>query len=202
MAPVTTTMAPVTTTMAPTTTMEPVTTTMAPTTTMEPVTTTMAPTTTMEPVTTTMSPTTTTLPQTVFSFSTVMDCEQATTCSVPPCTGSGSGSLTLDTVTGLMTYDVSFMNLSASETISHIHGPAEPGVPAGVAVDLPLGTPKVGQTTLSPEKQAEMLAGLYYVNVHSTNCLGGEIRGQILLTEAGTTGSASFEKLEVGAVFR
>jgi len=154
------------------------------------------------PATTTLPPTTTTtLPQTMFSFSTVMDCEQATTCGVPPCTGAGSGSFTLDTVSGAMGYDVSFMNLSADETVSHIHGPAESGVQAGVAVDLPNGTPKIGAVVLSAQQQEEMLAGLYYVNVHSGNCPGGEIRGQILLNEAVPIGSGSFEVLRRGAVF-
>jgi hypothetical protein len=99
-----------------------------------------------------------------------------------------------------MTYDISFMNLSANETISHVHGPAEPGVTAGVAVDLPIGTPKVGDVMLSVQQQEDMLAGLYYVNIHSVNCVGGEIRGQILVNEAVPTATPSFDKLSVGAV--
>lgn len=120
-------------------------------------------------------------------FTTTMDCAQATTCTVPPCTGSGQGTFTLDTDTGEFSYNISYSNLSAPETVAHFHGPAAPGVPAGVAVSLPSGNPKIGSTTLTLNQQNDLLAELYYVNIHTGNCGGGEIRGQVLRVAATTT---------------
>jgi len=125
------------------------------------------------------------------NFTMTMDCAQATTCNAPPCTGSGSGTFTLNTDTGMFSYNISYENLSAAETASHIHGPAAPGVTAGVAVGLPGGTPKVGNVTLTLNQQNDLLAELYYVNIHTGSCGGGEIRGQILQVAATTTTSTT-----------
>ena len=121
------------------------------------------------------------------NFTADMDCDQATTCSAPPCTGSGQGTFTLETDTGAFSYNISYEGLSAPETVAHIHGPAAPGATAGVAVGLPGGTPKVGDVTLTLSQQNDLLAELYYVNIHTGNCPGGEIRGQLLQVETPTT---------------
>ena len=47
-------------------------------------------------------------------------------------------------------------------------------------VPLPLGSPKSGSATLEPEQVSQLLAGLWYINIHSTHSPGGEIRGQVL----------------------
>ncbi|MHC5109403.1 MAG: CHRD domain-containing protein [Planctomycetota bacterium] len=44
-----------------------------------------------------------------------------------------------------------------------------------------MGSPKIGSTTLTPSQANDMVAGLHYVNIHSTVEASGEIRGQILL---------------------
>ena len=68
-----------------------------------------------------------------------LDCAQATTSGVG-CTGSGSASLTLDTDTNQLSWNITFSGLSTPETVSHFHGPALPGVTAGVTIGLPLGS--------------------------------------------------------------
>ena len=65
----------------------------------------------------------------------------------------------------------------------HIHGPADPTIGAGVLV--PLNTPSgtngtvSGSVILSPQNMAYLLAGQTYMNIHTVNNNGGEIRGQI-----------------------
>ncbi len=102
---------------------------------------------------------------------------------VPPTksTGSGEATLSLDTTTHELTYDVTFQGFSSDVTAAHIHGPAAAGKNAGVVV--PLGTapksPIHGSTKLTADQQQELTAGMYYVNVHTKNNPSGAIRGQI-----------------------
>jgi hypothetical protein len=55
---------------------------------------------------------------------------------------------------------------------------------AGILVPLntPTGTSGTisGTLSLTPQVLADVLAGLTYINVHSTTNSGGEIRGQIV----------------------
>jgi hypothetical protein len=102
---------------------------------------------------------------------------------VPPTksTGSGEATASLDTATHELSYDVSFKGLSGDATAAHIHGPGEAGKNAGVVV--PLGTapksPIHGSAKLTPEQEQQLAAGMYYVNVHTKDNPGGEIRGQL-----------------------
>ncbi len=102
---------------------------------------------------------------------------------VVPTTGSpgtGLGCITLN-LNGTVTFDISYTGLLAAETAAHFHGPAPAGVNAGVQIGLPAGSPKLGTTVaLSAGQQADLLAGLWYINIHSTMFPGGEIRGQVL----------------------
>ena len=98
-------------------------------------------------------------------------------------TSTGSATFTLDDVTGIATFNITHNCCVSGEILAHVHGPAGPGVPAGIVYSLPLGSPKVGSSpVLSAQQQADMLAGLHYVNIHSNDLNAGEIRGQILLT--------------------
>jgi len=99
---------------------------------------------------------------------------------------TGSGTFALDTATGIATFAITHDCCASGELFSHVHGPGAPGVPAPIIYFLPNGSPKVGSSpVLTPQQQADMIAGLHYVNIHSNTFLGGEIRGQIILT--GTT---------------
>lgn len=112
-------------------------------------------------------------------------------------TGSGAGTLTLDDALNTLTFNnIPWGGLSANATAAHIHGPAAPGVDAGVIYNLvPTYTqagstsgfingtlPLVdGQAGFSLATQLSQLhSGLWYINIHSTAFPGGEIRGQIV----------------------
>lgn len=107
---------------------------------------------------------------------------------VPPnaSPGTGLGTVLLNDVTNVITVDESFANLTAAATLSHIHGPAAPGVSAPVLFPF-TGVPAVTSGsipeqvfTLTPTQVVQLEAGQFYFNVHDANFPAGEIRGQIL----------------------
>ncbi|MBS0638241.1 MAG: CHRD domain-containing protein [Acetobacteraceae bacterium] len=101
---------------------------------------------------------------------------------VPPthADGKGEATVSLDTGTHEITYDVTFSGLT-DVTAAHIHGPAEAGKNAGVVV--PFGTnpksPIHGTAKLTPEQQQQLESGMMYVNVHTKENPAGAIRGQL-----------------------
>jgi hypothetical protein len=97
-------------------------------------------------------------------------------------TATGTASLTM--IGNQLSYVVSYSGLAGTATASHIHGPADTAHSAGILV--PLNTPTGTSGTISgtlppltPQVLADVLAGLTYINVHSTTNSSGEIRGQI-----------------------
>ena len=110
---------------------------------------------------------------------------------VPPVAtpATATGSLTL--VGSQLYYDISYSGLLGSATAAHIHGPADPTVPAGVIIPLnsPSGTSGniSGSVSLNPTNMAYLLAGLTYINIHSISNASGEIRGQIYPIQFGAT---------------
>jgi hypothetical protein len=115
--------------------------------------------------------------QTVFTFLARLDGAQET--PPVPTAAVGLGVVTIDTVSNVIQFRVSYAGLSSNEVAAHIHGFSPPGVPSGVIVTLTGGTPKCDQANFSEAQQANYLAGLSYFNIHSANFTGGEIRGQI-----------------------
>ncbi len=69
----------------------------------------------------------------------------------------------------------------ANTTAGHFHGPAEPGKNAGVVVPFTsvATSPIEGSATLTDAQAADLVAGKYYVNIHTDANKGGEIRGQV-----------------------
>jgi hypothetical protein len=104
---------------------------------------------------------------------------------VPPTTGSGSGTLqaTLDKQTRVLTWSMTYAGLSGPITAAHLHGPAVAGENAGVAVPIAVGlkSPDNGVVTLSTAQMEDLLAGKWYVNVHTAVNPNGEIRGQVMI---------------------
>ena len=102
---------------------------------------------------------------------------------VPPVTtpATGFGCYSYDPNTLMLSYDISFGGLLGPETAAHFHGPAPPGLNAGVIFPLPPGSPKIGMVgPLTAIQLADLSNGLWYVNIHTTLFPGGEIRGQLL----------------------
>ncbi|MDO9015066.1 MAG: CHRD domain-containing protein [Polynucleobacter sp.] len=112
-----------------------------------------------------------------YQMVTTLDGAQSGTSS----TATGFGTLTYDDLSNLLTWNISFTGLLGTETISHFHGPAAPGVNAGPQITLPLGSPKIGNAILDATQETDLLNELWYINVHSTVSPLGEIRGQLLM---------------------
>lgn len=94
--------------------------------------------------------------------------------------GTGTASMTLDTDTNLFSWNVSWSGLTGTAAAAHFHGPAQIGENGGVQVNIGVASnPAVGSATLSDAQEADLLAGLWYVNIHSSTSPAGEIRGQV-----------------------
>jgi len=99
---------------------------------------------------------------------------------VPPKQTAGTGMATMMLDGDKLTYDITYSGLTGAATAAHIHGPAEPGTNAGVAIPFPSpNSPIKGTATLNPQQVADLKAGKEYVNVHTAANPAGEIRGQI-----------------------
>jgi hypothetical protein len=103
---------------------------------------------------------------------------------VPPNTSAarGTAEIQLNTNTNELTYKVTYSGLSGPVTGAHIHGPAGPGANAGIVIPLtgnPNAQPVQGKATITPGMYGDLAAGLWYVNIHSAQFPGGEIRGQL-----------------------
>lgn len=95
--------------------------------------------------------------------------------------GKGTADLDYDTATRKLSWKLSYSGLSGPATAAHFHGPAEPGKNAGVAVPIPNAgaSPVEGSATLTDAQAADLMAGKYYINIHTAANPGGEIRGQV-----------------------
>ncbi|MCH8269588.1 MAG: CHRD domain-containing protein [Planctomycetes bacterium] len=119
---------------------------------------------------------------------------------VPPTNspGLGTGIVTLQP-NGMLDFNIVFSGLLAPEVAAHFHGPAPIGINAGVLFGLPPGSPKIGSVgPLSATQQADLLAGLWYVNIHSSQFPGGEIRGQVIPAPGAVGLLAGFGLLAMG----
>ena len=104
---------------------------------------------------------------------------------VPPKDSPGAGTVTatLDTETNEFKYHVEFSGLTGPAAAAHFHGPAAAGANAKPQVPIkasPITSPIDGTATLTPEQAKDLVAGLWYFNIHTAANPGGEIRGQIL----------------------
>jgi hypothetical protein len=98
-------------------------------------------------------------------------------------TATGYARIVVNETTGQLTFTVVFNGLSSNQVASHIHAPAAIGANVGVAINFGAvgGTSGTisGTTTITPTQLAQLRQHLGYVNVHSGNFTGGEIRGQL-----------------------
>ena len=104
---------------------------------------------------------------------------------IPPVTSNGSGTLeaTVNTQTMMLSYTVTYAGLSGPATAGHFHGPAAAGMNAGIALPFSgsLASPIKGQATLTATQLGQLMAGNWYVNLHTAANPGGEIRGQVMV---------------------
>lgn len=125
----------------------------------------------------------------LFPASALADTGFSTTLSgaeeVPPVAtpATGYATLTLNNAQTQLTYSITYSGLLGTVTASHIHQ-APIGTNGGVIFGFspPLGTTSGnfgGVIAVNAAQVANLLAGLYYINIHTTQFGGGEIRGQI-----------------------
>jgi hypothetical protein len=94
--------------------------------------------------------------------------------------GTGTADLTYDQKTKLLKWKVTYSGLTGPTTAGHIHGPAEPGKNAPVAIPFAkVDSPIEGSATLTDAQAADLKAGKFYINIHTAENKGGEIRGQL-----------------------
>jgi len=102
---------------------------------------------------------------------------------VPPNTSAGMGQLQaeFDKATKTLRYTLRYSGLSGPVKAGHFHGPAEAGKNAGVALGINNAgdSPVQGSAVLTADQAADLLAGKWYVNLHTAANPGGELRGQV-----------------------
>ncbi|MFY9601393.1 MAG: CHRD domain-containing protein [Pseudolabrys sp.] len=101
---------------------------------------------------------------------------------VPPTDSKGSGAVTatFDTASKKLSWKGTVSGLSGPATAAHFHA-GEAGKNGGVAVPI-TGADKgsfEGSATLTDAQAEELMAGKWYVNVHTAANKGGEVRGQV-----------------------
>jgi len=100
----------------------------------------------------------------------------------------GQVTATLDTATNLMTYAATFGNNppdydnglldQGTQIVSNFHN-SPAGTNGPIVITAPLGSPMSGSETLLASDAAALEAGNIYLQVHSSICVSGEIRGQL-----------------------
>jgi hypothetical protein len=95
--------------------------------------------------------------------------------------GTGTANITWNSDTKELRWSIEFSGLSGPATAAHFHGPADPGVKAGVGVPITgLESPSEGSAALTDEQASQLAAGKWYVNIHTEKFPDGEIRGQVV----------------------
>jgi hypothetical protein len=94
--------------------------------------------------------------------------------------GKGTADVSFDSATKTLTWKVTYSGLTGPATMAHFHGPAEAGKNAPVAVPFKdAASGAEGSATLTDAQAADLMAGKYYINIHTAAHPGGEIRGQV-----------------------
>ena len=117
--------------------------------------------------------------------------------------GDGIGAIfgIYDSDSNLLNYNLTWSDLTSQVTVAHFHLGA-PGVSGSVQLAIPDTTsPSVGTDILLDQSQEDnLLAGDWYVNIHTDNFGGGEIRGQVLVTAVPEPASGAMGCLVCGGL--
>jgi len=116
------------------------------------------------------------------TFNAVMGAEK----EVPPNQSKGKGQVTatFDTATKMLTWKGEYSDLTGPAIMAHFHGPADTSKNAGVVIPIFMNAasaknPFEGSMTLNDQQAQQLMAGEWYVNVHTDANKAGEIRGQL-----------------------
>ena len=119
----------------------------------------------------------------VISYSAMLSGSQEATPNLS--TGMGSVMGTYDETSGGLTWTLNWSDLMVPATAAHFHI-APPGVAGPVTVTIPsvagsMSGTVSSSTTITALQAASLLAGNWYVNIHSSQFPAGEIRGQVAI---------------------
>ncbi|WP_199271710.1 CHRD domain-containing protein [Paraglaciecola sp. L3A3] len=118
---------------------------------------------------------------TMISLSSNLDGAQANAGAGTLSPGTGLASMIFDDVTKVFSWDISWSGLIGDVTAAHFHGAALFDQNAGVQVPLSVVVDSAnGSSTLSDAQATDLLAGLWYINIHTLDFPTGEIRGQVV----------------------
>jgi len=97
--------------------------------------------------------------------------------------GQGSAVVNVDPTTKELSWRIEYSGLTGAAMAAHIHcgaGPEANG-PVAVQVGQPpnLASPLTGSGKMSDAQLADLTAGKCYLNIHTVENKGGEIRGQL-----------------------
>lgn len=104
----------------------------------------------------------------------------------PNSSGTGTATVLYDSTTKALMYSIVYtLNAGSNATAAHFHGPAALGANAGVQIGLPVqptgnAGKLTGIVTLTAAQEADLLAGRWYFNLHSSLAAGGELRAQLI----------------------
>ena len=105
--------------------------------------------------------------------------------SVAPSTdhkGNGSVSAEYDTATQMLSWAVNYTGLTSDVTGADFNGPAAARKEAASSLRIngALASPIEGAATLDRAQAAALTSGSWYFNLHTTDHMSGEIRGQLI----------------------
>ena len=99
---------------------------------------------------------------------------------VPPNTSSATGRFegTYTKSTKVLSFTLTYSGMTATDWHIHKGGTTVSG-PVQIDLSPVVPSPLVKSVTLTQEQETDLLSGNYYVNIHSADFPGGEIRGQL-----------------------
>lgn len=104
---------------------------------------------------------------------------------VPPVTTSATANAVITLIGTEAFFDIDYDQLSSNATAAHLHGPAEATATAPPIIPFPNPTGTAGaiqsSARLTGQQLVDLLTGKTYLNIHTANHGGGELRGQVVL---------------------
>jgi hypothetical protein len=104
---------------------------------------------------------------------------------VPPVTspGKGEAEVLIDTVTREVRWTIKYQDLTTPLSATHFHGPSASSGNAPILVPIATKLDRSGtiegKASVNEQQIQDMLAGRWYINVHTPTHPSGEIRGQL-----------------------
>jgi hypothetical protein len=110
-----------------------------------------------------------------------MDVELSGAQEVPPVetSATGTATVTFDSDTRMLSWELEYSGLSGDATAAHIHGPADEGENAPPVFPIKEASGSEGSEELTEEQAKLLMDGKMYINVHTAANPNGEIRGQV-----------------------